>query len=250
MTAPVRQWFEVNGSGSEPFVLLHPGGADSRVFGSLLPHLGDRYRVLTPDRRGHGRTPDVDGPLTYAAMADDTSALIDAEVGAPVHLLGYSDGAVVALEVARRRPDLVRDVVLVAGVFHRDGWEPGVLEEAEAVVAPMADAYAEVSPDGPGHYPVVVAKNAQMRRSEPVLTEEDVAAIGCPTLVIVGDDDEVSLEHAIAMYRALPRGELAVVPHASHGVLVEHPAWCASLVRALHDPDRGETFAPRRRAGR
>ncbi|MCC2316565.1 alpha/beta fold hydrolase [Cellulomonas chengniuliangii] len=149
MTPPVRQWFAGHGDGPEPLVLLHPGGADSRVFESLLPHLGHRYRVLMPDRRGHGRTPDVDGPLTYAAMADDTADLIDAQVGAPVHLLGYSDGAVVALEVARRRPDLVRDVVLVAGVFHRDGWEPGVLEEAEAVVAPMADAYAEVSPDGP-----------------------------------------------------------------------------------------------------
>lgn len=250
MTATVRQWFAEHGRGPEPLVLLHPGGADSRVFAPLLPHLGGRYRVLTPDRRGHGRTPDVDGPLTYAAMADDTAALIDEQVGAPVSLLGYSDGAVVALEVARRRPDLVRDVVLVAGVFHRDGWEPGVLEEAETVVAPMADAYAEVSPDGREHFAVMMAKSAQMRRSEPMLTQEDVSAVTCPALVIVGDDDEVSLEHAIAMYRALPRGELAVVPYASHGVLVEHPVWCASLVRALHDPDRGETFAPRRRAGR
>ncbi|WP_066583883.1 hypothetical protein [Cellulomonas timonensis] len=108
----------------------------------------------------------------FAEHGRGPESLVLLHPGAPVRLLGYSDGAVVALEVARRRPDLVRDVVLVAGVFRRDGWEPGVLEEAETVVAPMADAYAEVSPDGREHFAVMMAKSAQMRRGEPMLTGE------------------------------------------------------------------------------
>jgi pimeloyl-ACP methyl ester carboxylesterase len=76
----------------------------------------------------------------------------------------------------------------------------------------MHQAYGEVSPDGIGHYPVVLAKMAQAHLVEPTLGPADLARINCRTLVMLGDDDEVRLEHAIEMYRALPRGELAVVP--------------------------------------
>jgi pimeloyl-ACP methyl ester carboxylesterase len=109
-------------------VLLHPGGAgvDARAWGSNLPALAEQFRVFTPERRAHGRTPDVDGPITFELMADDTIALLDAVVGEPAHLVGCSDGAIVALLVAVRRPDLIRKLVFVGGVFHRDGWAPGV----------------------------------------------------------------------------------------------------------------------------
>lgn len=243
----VRQWFSASGSGA-PFVLLHPGGIDSRALAPLLPHLTDSYRVLTPDRRGHGRTPDAPGPISYELMAADTVAFIEEEAEHPVHLLGYSDGAVVALLVALARPDLVRDLVFVAGVFHRDGWEPGVLEGAEKPPAAFADAYAAVSPDGRDHFPIVMAKLARMREAGPTLTAVDLKSISCPVLVIVGDDDQIHLEHVVELYRSLPTGELAVIPHASHGVLVEKPELCATLIRGFHNPDKPRTFAPRRRA--
>ena len=77
---PVDTYYEEAGGG-EPLVLLHPGGADVRAFERNLPVLGERFHVLAPDRRGHGRTPDVDGPLHYATMADDTIAFLEAVVG-------------------------------------------------------------------------------------------------------------------------------------------------------------------------
>lgn len=239
-------WSSARGSGPH-FVLLHPGGTDSRAMGPLAAELAGRYRVITPDQRAHGRTPDRDGPLSYAAMAEDTLAFLVEEVGAPVHLLGFSDGAVVALCVALQRPDLVRDLVLAAGVHHRDGWEPGVLEDEAEVPDFMIDAYAEVSPDGREHYGQVVEKLRQMHAREPAFADADLAGLDLPVLVLVGDDDEVRLEHAVAMYRALPRGELAVVPHASHGVLVEKPQLCARLITDFHAADKPATFAPRRR---
>ncbi|MEX5295572.1 alpha/beta fold hydrolase [Kocuria sp. CPCC 205268] len=239
-------WFHARGAG-DPFVLLHPGGADSRALEPLVRELPDRYRVLTPDQRAHGHTADPGGPLSYAVMAEDTIAFLEQQTRPPVHLLGYSDGAVIALTVAMMRPDLIRDLVLVAGVHHRDGWESGVLEGAAQVPEVMADAYAEVSPHGREHYAQVVAELDRMHAAEPVFTAADLARLDIPVLVLLGDDDEVRLEHAVAMYRALPRGELAVVPHASHGVLVEKPGLCARLITDFHAPDTPETLAPLRR---
>src|SRR5690349_17947407 len=116
----VATWYDVHGDG-EPVLLLHSGFADSRMFAPALPILAGPFRAYTVDRRGHGRTPDVEGSLTYEAMADDTIAFLDSVVCEPTHLVGHSDGADVALLVALKRPDLVRKLVLVSGTFHYDG---------------------------------------------------------------------------------------------------------------------------------
>lgn len=239
-----KLWFEATGKG-EPLVLLHPGGADSRAFGPLVERLVGSYRLITPDQRGHGRTPDAPGPISYEIMADETISFLEEQFGEPVHLLGYSDGAVVALFVALKRPDLVKDLVVVSGVYHRDGWAAGVLD-AE-VPEFMIDSYGGVSPDGRDHFTVVAEKLAQMHSTQPALTERELADVLCPALVLIGDD-EVLLEHAVSLYRALPQGELAVIPHASQGVLVEKPELCSSMITAFHVSDKPATYAPIRRA--
>ena len=101
----VRSWYDEHGEGA-PLLLLHPGGAgvDSRALAPNLDALADGFRVFTPERRGHGRTSDVDGPITFELMARDTIAFLETVVGAPAHLVGSSDGATVALLVALRRP--------------------------------------------------------------------------------------------------------------------------------------------------
>jgi len=216
----VSMWSDERGQG-EPCVLLHPGGAgiDSRALDATLAGLARVFRAYTPEQRAHGRTPDVAGPLSYDLMAQDTIAFIERVIGQPVYLMGYSDGAVVALTVARRRPDLVRRLVFAAAVFHHDGWEKGVLDGEPPEW--LKQSYGELSPDGVGHYDVVVAKLAAMHASEPALSEADLQKITVRTLVMIGDDDEVRFEHAAAMYRSLPDAELAVVPGTSHGLLVE-----------------------------
>jgi pimeloyl-ACP methyl ester carboxylesterase len=119
----VHTYYEIDGSG-EPLVLLHPGHADSRAFEINVPGLSERFRVCRPDGRGHGRTPDVEGPISYDVMADDTIAFIEEVVGGPACVAGHSGGAPVALLVALKRPDLVRRLVFASGVFHHDGWAP------------------------------------------------------------------------------------------------------------------------------
>lgn len=243
----VSMWYDERGQG-EPCVLLHPGGAgvDSRALAANWHALSQVFRAYTPEQRAHGRTPDVDGPISYALMAQDTVLFIENVIGQPVYLLGCSDGAVVALMVARHRPDLVRRLVFVAGVFHRDGWVDGVLDGEPPDF--LKTSYGELSPDGIGHYEVVVDKLAAMHAREPSLTERDLRQIMPRTLVMAGDDDEVRLEHAIKMYRHLPDAELAIVPGTSHGLLVEKPDLCNLIITEFLTKDPVQTFAPIRRA--
>ena len=123
----IQTWWDVHGEG-EPLVLLHPGGADSRAYDVNLEGLAAAFRCYRFDRRGQGRTPDPGGEITFADMTADTVEFIETVVGEPVHLVGHSVGAPVGLLVAQRRPDLVRGLVFSEGVFHFDGWLPGVLD--------------------------------------------------------------------------------------------------------------------------
>jgi pimeloyl-ACP methyl ester carboxylesterase len=241
-------WYDERGQG-DPLVALHPGGAgvDSRALTPQLEALAGRYRVYAPEQRGHGHTPDVGGPITFDLMAQDTITFIEAAIGRPVYLLGCSDGATLALTVALRRPDLVRRLVLAAGVFHRDGWENGVLDGDPPDF--LRQSYGEVSPDGAGHYEVIVAKLAAMHAHEAALTHEDLDKITCRTLVMIADDDEVRPEHALDLYRSLPGAELAVIPGTSHGLLVEKPELCNMVITEFFSKDPVQTLAPIRRAG-
>lgn len=242
----VRTWFDDRGAG-EPLVLLHPGYVDSRALGPNFGAFAAWFRTFTPERRGHGHTPDV-GPISFQLMAEDTIQFLERVVGGPARLLGCSDGAIVALLVALRRPDLVSRLVFVAGVFHHDGWLPGVIDPNNELPEFLGASYGEVSPDGAAHFPVVAEKLARMHLNEPALTAEELSRLTTRTLVMQGDDDEVALEHSLALYRALPYGELAVIPGTSHGLLAEKPELCNSIILDFLCNEPVETFAPIRRA--
>ncbi|GLU47924.1 alpha/beta fold hydrolase [Nocardiopsis ansamitocini] len=246
----VHTWYAEHGAG-EPLVMLHGGLGDSRDFDGVVGEFATRYRVFRPDRRGHGRTPDVEGPMSYALMAHDTIAFLESVVNGPAHLVGYSDGATVALQVALLRPDLVRRAVAISGVFHHEGTVPGILDDTSGEPAGLPDlivnAYGEVSPDGVEHLPVVAAKVMRMAVEGPTLTVDDLAHVAVAVQVMVADDDIVALEHAVAMYRAIPRSELAVVPGTSHTLVFERPELCASLALDFVDGSVSAPMMPVRR---
>ncbi|MEV5016487.1 alpha/beta fold hydrolase [Streptomyces sp. NPDC053780] len=252
----VRTWYESEGTG-DPLVLLHGGFCTNDTWGAQRADLAAAYRLLLPERRAHGHTPDVDGPLTYQDMADDTVAFLETVVDAPAHLVGWSDGAVVALLVALARPELVRRVVLIGANFRPGGEcfvEPGMLDAMTPDSPDMAffrEMYEAVSPDGADHWPVVAVKMIDMWRTQPVLTERELGRVTAPTLVMAGDDDLMTLEHTTALYRALPDARLAVLPGASHLVPLEKPALVNGLVLDhLGQEAAVETMMPvRRRSG-
>jgi pimeloyl-ACP methyl ester carboxylesterase len=244
-------WYAEYGDG-DPLVYLHGGFSSSREFEPVCEAYAARFRVFTPDRRGHGRTPDVAGPFTYELYAADTVAFLEEVVGGPAHLVGFSDGAIAALHVALARPDLVRRMVLISGQFHQTGLLPAFFHGPDAVAqlqaSPLGAAYAEESPDGAEHFAVVAAKAVRNALTGPTLTAGQLAGVPARTLVMCGDDDAVTLEHTVEMYRSLPEAELAVVPGTSHVLIMEKPALVAQLALDFLTTDPMPTIMPIRRA--
>ncbi|MBC9724204.1 alpha/beta fold hydrolase [Streptomyces sp. TRM68367] len=249
----VRMWYEAEGAG-DPLLLLHGGLCTNETWAAQRTDFAARYRVFLPERRGHGHTPDVEGPLSYQDMADDTVAFIESVVGGPAHLVGWSDGGVVALLVAIARPDLVRKVVAMGASFlpgPQSGAAPEMLDHVTPDAPDLAmfrQAYEATSPDGADHWPVVMGKLTDMFRTQPTIPEEDLARIGAPTLVLVGDDDLITLEHTVALYRAIPGSELAVVPGTSHALLMEKPAEVNRIILDFLANEPVQTLLPLRRA--
>ena len=175
----VNTWYDEEGNG-DPLVLLHGGLCTNETWGAQLPVFAERFRVVATERRAHGHTADVPGPLTYADMATDTIGFLDKVVGGPAHLVGWSDGGILGLLVAITRPDLVRKLVVIGANYDANGIAP----EAEAMfegMAPDSDdmamfrgLYEMHSPDGPEHWPVVLGKFVEMVQREPHISLDEL----------------------------------------------------------------------------
>src|SRR5829696_1281083 len=166
-------YYEVRGEG-EPLILLHGGFGAIEMFGEVLPLLAEGRQVIGVDLQAHGRTADIDRPMTYEAMADDVAALIGHLGLQKADVMGYSLGGAVALQTATRHPEAVRKAVLVSTPFKRDGWYPEVLagmeqmgpEAAEPMKeTPMYLLYAGVAPR-PEDWPVLLSKVGELLRQD------------------------------------------------------------------------------------
>ena len=172
----------------------------------------------------------------------------------PSHLVGWSDGGIVALLVAIERPDLVDKLVVIGTNFD----VAGVVPEAAAMLSSMdpdgedmamfRELYSAHSPDGPEHWPVFFGKFVEMIEREPTIPVDDLSRIASPTLVLVGDDDMVTLEHTNELYRAIPNAQLAVVPGASHLVVMEKPELLNRVVLDFLEHEPAPTMMPFRRS--
>jgi pimeloyl-ACP methyl ester carboxylesterase len=250
---PVKTWYDEAGTG-DPLVLLHGGIVTNETWGPQLAVLPSRFHVYAPERRGHGHTPDVDGPLSYAAMAADTIGFLEQIVHEPAHIVGWSDGGVIALLIAIERPDLVKKVVAISANSNVDA-VPREMQEGLLATPPDADdmammrqLYEAASPDGPEHWPVVFGKFVQMATKEPDIPPNDLGRIQAPTLILSGDDDMVTLEHTVSLYRAIPNAELAVVPGTSHLLAMEKPGTVNQLIIDFLENDPVPEMMPIRRA--
>ncbi|MGW4767385.1 alpha/beta fold hydrolase [Nocardia sp. NPDC004278] len=245
----VHTYYEVYGDG-EPLVLLHGGGNGADSWQGQIPELAKYFRVHVPERRGHGRTPDVDGPISFQVMAEDTAAFLDTLGIGAAHVVGWSDGGIVGVLVALNRPDLVRKLVTIGAYVNRDGETVGARQLFEEpacsrLAAVLREGYA-ASPDGIDHFPVLFDKLLRMWREEPNIAIGDLARIHAPTLVMQGDDDGVTVEHSFAMAVALPDAQLAVIPGASHGVPMEKPELVNRLILDFLDDDQPMKLFPLR----
>jgi pimeloyl-ACP methyl ester carboxylesterase len=255
--AGLKTWYDTAGDG-DPLVLLHGGLATNDTWGAQMPAFSERFQVFAPERRAHGHTPDVEGPLNYSDMATDTIGFLETVVKKPANLVGWSDGGIVGLLVAVARPDLVRKLVAISANF-KPATEAGVPESHNAMsgspddpsLAMFRSLYEASSPDGPEHWPIFLKKFLEMVGSaQPDIKPDELAGVTAPTLVVSGDDDMVTLEHTVELYRAIPGSELAVVPGTSHALIFEKSDLVNRIVLDFLQNDSPATMLPFRRAAR
>jgi pimeloyl-ACP methyl ester carboxylesterase len=247
--APV--YYETEGTG-EALVLLHGGMATNGTWGAQFAGFVPTRRVIAPERQAHGHTPDQPGPITYQGMADQTVAFLRALDLGPADLVGWSDGGMIGLLIAADHPELVRSLTLVGSGFSSDGYVPGCMDEFcglpadDPEMAMLAAMYAEVSPDGADHFAAVWEKVRTMW-AEPFDWSDRLERITAPVLVVVGDDDYITIPHADQLARRVADGRLAVVPGASHLSPMEKPRLFNQLVLDFLDQPEVETWMPLRR---
>jgi pimeloyl-ACP methyl ester carboxylesterase len=169
------------------------------------------------------RTADLtDRPFHYHDMAEDTVELMRQIGIESAAVVGYSDGGIIGLDMAIHHPERVTKLAVIGANSRLDGYTAENLEWVRSFdpdSEPVSDAYARLSPDGAGHWPIFLGRLQRMWAVEPSFTPEQLQSIGAPTLIIVGDGDIVTVEHAVEMFRTIPGAQLCVVPHSGHGVM-------------------------------
>jgi len=234
----------------EAVLLLHGGLSNTDSFADVMVSpLENSFHLFAYDRAGHGRSADQPGSFYFNFQRDEAIAFITDVIKGPVHLVGYSDGANIALMVAIARPDLVKSIVSIAANFNADGivelpiFDPAGISDEERA------EYAEMSPDAPETLDLKIAKMHEIWKVEPNIDVADIAQVSVPTLVMAGDDDVVKHSHSIELYEALPFGQLAIVPGTSHGLVKEKPELVTEMIKSfLSDQSYPITRQPIRRS--
>jgi pimeloyl-ACP methyl ester carboxylesterase len=250
----MQMYYEVSGEG-DPLVVLHGSYMNIETMGAIIPKLAETHKVYALELQGHGRTTDIDRPITYPNLADDVAAFMDAVGLEKTDVFGYSLGAVAALQLTIRHPEKVDRLIFVSGAYDFEGWQPAFREFIPKMTVEMflempllVDSYKKLASD-PDGFPALAEKLIQIEK-EPMAWEEDVNAIKAPVLIIAGDSDATTLEHTVSMFRLLgggvmgdmgkplPASRLAVLPATSHTAVITQ----VDLLVAFIEPFlKGET---------
>jgi len=249
----MQMYYEVSGAGA-PLIVLHGAYMNIPSMGAIIPRLAETHRIYAVELQGHGRTTDISRPITYQNLADDVAAFMKAVGLQKADVFGYSMGAQAAMQLAIRHPESVNKVVFASGAYDLQGWQPeftAVIPQltVEMIVnMPFAADYRKLAPN-PNGFPELARKLIALEK-EPMAWAEDVKKVKTPVLVIIGDADVATLEHAVAMFRLLgggvmgdmgkplPASRLAILPATSHTAVITQ----TGVLHALIEPFlKGET---------
>ena len=252
----IKLYYEIHGKG-RPLVLLHGGLGAIEMFGPNLPTLAKGRQLIAVDLQGHGRTADIDRPLSVALMADDIAALIKHLGIDSADVMGYSLGGGVALLTAIRHPEVVRKLVVVSTPFRRNGFYPDILVQQAQVTAasaeqmkqtPMYQLYASIAPR-PDDWARLLGKIGDAMKVDFDFSEQ-IKGIKATTLVVAGDADIFPPAHAVEMFGLLgggqrdggwdgsgqPKSRLAILPGLTHYTMANAPALGSTAVAFLNEP--------------
>lgn len=248
----LSMYYESHGSGGVPLVLLH--GAFSSIhnsFGRIIPGLAANRQVVGFDYQGHGRTADIDRPMSHDAIVGDVVAALD-ELGIrQADILGYSTGGYIALRLAVSHPERVRKLVVMSTGYRLDGVRPGLMEgigEMQPSMmygSPWHEEYLALNPAP--EFDRLFRKKTEMDKGTRDFTDAEIKALTQPVLIIAGDSDLHTIEHLVQFFRlaggdvfgdtpnGLPRSQLAILPGASHVTAPFQTELLLSIVPAFLD---------------
>jgi pimeloyl-ACP methyl ester carboxylesterase len=249
----MQLYYEVSGQG-DPLIVLHGAYMNIPSMGAIIPKLAKTHKIYALELQGHGRTTDIDRPITYLNMANDVAAFMDA-VGLPkADVFGYSMGSIVGLQLAIRHPAKVGKLAAASVAYDVEGWQPEFkimipqLSVEMLLDTPFAKEYPQLAAN-PNGFPELARKLIALEK-EPMAWAKDVKALKLPVLIITSDYDVATLEHSVAMFRLLggagmgdmgkplPPVRLAVLPATSHTAVITQP----DLLHAFIEPFlKGET---------
>ena len=231
----MQMYYEVSGAG-DPLVVLHGAYMNIPSMGAIIPMLAKTHKVYALELQGHGRTTDIDRPITYPNLADDVAAFMDA-IGLPkADVFGYSMGSAAGLQLAIRHPAKVNKLVAASVAYDVKGWQPAFTAMIPSMTpdmlanTPLPAEYRKLAPN-PNGFPELARKLIQLEK-EPMAWEADVWKLKTPVLIISGDADVATLEHTVSLFRILGGGEmgdmgkplpasrLAVLPATSHTAVI------------------------------
>ena len=252
----IRLYYEIHGTGY-PLILLHGGLGAIEMFGPNLPELAKGRQVIAVDLQGHGRTADIDRPLSAELMAGDIAALIKHLKLDRPDVMGYSLGGGVATFTAIRYPELVRKLVVVSVYLRRTAVFPDILAQQEQVKADMAEAmkqtpmyqlYASLAPRVED-WPRLLAKLGESMKGDFDYSNE-VRKIKARTMIVAGGAEMFPPAHAAEFFALLGGGQrdggwdgsglsnarLAILPGMTHYAMGASPALAATVIPFLDEP--------------
>ena len=228
----VHTYYEQYGHGP-PLVLVHGAAMVAEAWRPQVEAFSPHFTVYVPERRGVGRTADVDGDWSYAGMAADTAAFLDAIKVRNAAVVGLSDGGIIGLILAFTRPDLVRRLVVSGANINPEGLgdfkdelaqmtAEELLAHAPPQVSPWIEIQRRVSPDRGRDLVQSFTKMKSMWLNFEI-TPSQLAGISAPTLVMAGDRDMIPVSHTVEIWASIPGAQLCIAPDASHFWLEEKP---------------------------
>ena len=252
----IKLYYEVHGTG-HPLILLHGGLGATSMFGPNLPALAKGRQVVAVDLQGHGRTADIDRPISTELMAGDIAALIKHLKLDRPDVMGYSLGGGVAFFTALRYPELVGKLVIVSTNIRRSAFYPDILaqqaqvgpEAAEMMKqTPMYQLYASIAPR-PEDWPRLLGKLGEAMKGDFDYSNE-VPKINATTMVVAGDSDIFPPSHAVEFFGLLgggkrdggwdgsgrPNARLAILPGVTHYTMAIAPALAPTVIAFLDEP--------------
>jgi pimeloyl-ACP methyl ester carboxylesterase len=226
----VKLHYEITGDG--PALLLLHGGLSSSVdFQKNVPEFSKSYKVIAVDRRGHGKSYDNSDPFSYAAMAEEMKAVLDFLGVDSAFVLGWSDGGVVGYHLASKYPAVVRKLIAIGANCQVDGMTQEAVEWTKTRLNQenLSEDYPEVvdnykarnpRPENLGNF---LAKTRALWLRDPYIESDDLMKIQAPVLFVIGDRDDIRIEHVLEMRALVKNSQLCIVPNATHFLLSEKP---------------------------